>query len=47
MTRRRKPPHWFKWAIWSGIVLAVAVPTACVMNHGALPGHATFSALAH
>lgn len=47
MRARRKPPGWFKWAVWGGIILAVAVPTACVMNHGAVPGYDTFPSLPH
>ncbi len=35
----RKPPGWFRWAILGAMLLAVAVPTACVINHGEVPGY--------
>lgn len=43
----RKPPAWFRWAVLGGMLLAVAVPTACVMNHGELPGYDALPAFAH
>ncbi|WP_232492975.1 hypothetical protein [Novosphingobium kaempferiae] len=46
-TPRRKPPAWFKWTVLGGMLLAVAVPTACVMNHGQLPGYDALPAFAH
>ncbi|HUD30039.1 MAG TPA: hypothetical protein VMQ93_14295 [Novosphingobium sp.] len=45
MRRREKPPRWFKWAIWAGMLLSVAVPTACVLNHGTVPGYGTLPSL--
>lgn len=45
MKNRRKPPPWFKWAIWGGILLSVAVPSACVLHHGTVPGYRSVSLL--
>lgn len=37
MSARRRPPGWFRWAVWAGIALAVAAPTACMLDHGEVP----------
>lgn len=37
MRKREKPPGWFKWAIWGSILMAVIVPTGCMVRHGTFP----------
>ncbi|MEE4454145.1 hypothetical protein [Novosphingobium resinovorum] len=44
---RRRPPGWFRWAVLGGMLLAVALPAACVLGHGELPGYGTFPSLGH
>lgn len=40
----RKPPGWFRWTILGAMLLAVAIPTACVVNHGEVPGYGSLMA---